>query len=82
MLQAPERQLFNLSVAEDIAFGPESLCVPAPEIRELVAQLAALLHLEPLLDRAPQTLSAGQTQPRRAGRHAGAAPARAGLRPT
>ena len=62
MLQAPERQLFNLSVAEDIAFGPESLCVPPPEIRELVAQLAALLHLEPLLDRAPQTLSAGQTQ--------------------
>ena len=54
MLQTPERQLFNLSVAEDIAFGPESLCVPPPEIRRLVAELAALLHLEPLLDRAPR----------------------------
>ena len=62
MLQAPERQLFNLSVAEDIAFGPESFGLPPAEIRQLVQHLSGRLHLEPLLARPSHTLSAGETQ--------------------
>src|SRR2546425_3108516 len=33
VLQAPENQLFSLSVREDVSFGPENLCLPIDDIQ-------------------------------------------------
>ena len=62
LLQAPERQLCHLSVAEDIAFGPENLTQPRERIQGIVRDVARLLNLEPLLTRSPHTLSSGEAQ--------------------
>jgi energy-coupling factor transporter ATP-binding protein EcfA2 len=40
VLQAPENQLFNLSVRKDVSFGPENLCLPIDDIeRRVIASL-------------------------------------------
>ena len=41
VMQAPENQLFSLSVREDVSFGPENLCLPIDDIqRRVIASLA------------------------------------------
>lgn len=50
------------NVAENIAYGLEVTGKPVAEQEARVAELAALLHLEPLLDRDPRTLSGGERQ--------------------
>ncbi|MCE5264143.1 MAG: energy-coupling factor ABC transporter ATP-binding protein [Deltaproteobacteria bacterium] len=62
VFQNPEIQLFNASVAREIAFGLESLGLPRPEIRERIAEAARLLNLSELLERNPQELSGGEQQ--------------------
>ena len=58
----PETQLFNLTVEDEVAFGPESLGLPPAEIRRRVTEALALVGLEVELSRAPSALSGGQQQ--------------------
>ncbi|HPG11812.1 MAG TPA: ATP-binding cassette domain-containing protein [Chitinophagaceae bacterium] len=60
--QDPEAQLCTLTVCDEVAFGPENLCIPAEEIRERVySSLKAVGALE-LIDRQVHTLSGGEKQ--------------------
>ncbi len=64
----------HLTVAENIAFGPEMLGLKRPEIRERVARMVALLRLEGMADRRPRELSGGQQQRVALGRALAASP--------
>jgi len=60
--QDPETQLCTLTVKDEVAFGPENLCVPSEEIRERIyyaLQSVGALHLQ---DRQVHTLSGGEKQ--------------------
>jgi multiple sugar transport system ATP-binding protein len=52
----------HMSVAKNIAFGLERQRRPKDEVKQRVQQAAELLHIENLLDRAPNNLSGGQRQ--------------------
>ena len=58
----PDSQFTTMSVVEEIAFGLENLGVGVDEIRERIAWVAGLCHLEDLLDKPPFDLSGGQKQ--------------------
>ena len=58
----PESQLFNLTVEDEVAFGPESLGLPPDEIRRRVDAALALAALDVPPDRSPRALSGGQQQ--------------------
>ncbi len=60
VLQNADAQLFNSTVENEIAFGLESLGLPAREIQKRIYEVAAVLHIENLLDRSPDTLSGGE----------------------
>jgi energy-coupling factor transport system ATP-binding protein len=60
--QAPENQLFCLTVAGDVAFGPENLGLPRQEISRRVAESLQATGLTCLADRAPSSLSGGEAQ--------------------
>lgn len=60
VFQSPEAMLFNATVAEEIAYGPERLGMPEPTA---VAKLwAERLQLEKYLDTPPYRLSGGEKQ--------------------
>ncbi|MCD6415583.1 MAG: ABC transporter ATP-binding protein [Planctomycetes bacterium] len=50
------------SVRGNIAYGPRLRGLPGPAVEETVRRLAAMLRIEGLLRRRPDTLSAGQKQ--------------------
>jgi multiple sugar transport system ATP-binding protein len=52
----------RMSVRQNMSFGLKMARTPKPEIERRVAQAAALLQIEPLLDRRPDQLSGGQRQ--------------------
>jgi ABC-type sugar transport system ATPase subunit len=52
----------HLSVFQNIAFSLQYRAVAKAEIARRVAQVAAILDIEPLLDRKPRQLSGGQRQ--------------------
>jgi len=52
----------HLTVAGNVAFGLEIRRRPKSEIRQRVAELLELVHLEPLANRYPAQLSGGQRQ--------------------
>ncbi|MDO8944141.1 MAG: ABC transporter ATP-binding protein, partial [Desulfobacterales bacterium] len=60
VLQNPDAQLFSSTVADELAFGLESLGLPAPQIEERIRATAASLGIENLLGRSPETLSGGE----------------------
>ncbi len=61
VMQYPEYQLFEETVAADIAFGPKNMNLPEEEIRERVAESAAFAGVDPaLMDKSPFDLSGGQ----------------------
>ncbi|MYL72951.1 energy-coupling factor ABC transporter ATP-binding protein [Halobacillus litoralis] len=61
VFQYPEHQLFEETVAKDIAFGPQNFGVPQKEIeRRTKAAVQATKLPEDLLDRSPFDLSGGQ----------------------
>ena len=62
VFQNPEIQLFNSSVAREIAFGLESLGLPRADIQERIFTTAKMLNLSALLERNPQELSGGEQQ--------------------
>lgn len=61
VMQYPEYQLFEETVAKDIAFGPTNMGLPKEEIEERVAFVANMVGLKPeLLEKSPFDLSGGQ----------------------
>ena len=55
--QDPEAQLCTLTVRDEIAFGPENLCVPAEEIKERINNALRAVGALELVDRQVHTLS-------------------------
>lgn len=61
VFQYPEYQLFEETVAEDIAFGPKNMKLPKEEIEERVHEAAGFVGVEEaLFSRSPLELSGGQ----------------------
>ena len=61
VMQYPEYQLFEETVAKDIAFGPTNMGLSPEEIEERVKFAANMVGLKPaLLDKSPFDLSGGQ----------------------
>jgi multiple sugar transport system ATP-binding protein len=52
----------TMTVKQNMAFGMESRGVPRPKQQEAIARVAALLQIEPFLNRKPGQLSGGQRQ--------------------
>ena len=62
VFQNPDNQIIGNVVEEDVAFGPEGLGVPGPEIRKRVDTALAAVGMEQYATRAPHMLSGGQKQ--------------------
>jgi len=60
--QDPEAQICTLRVRDEVAFGPENLCLPRAEIARRVEEALGVTGLAPLADRATDTLSGGEKQ--------------------
>ncbi|NLO22011.1 MAG: ABC transporter ATP-binding protein [Syntrophomonadaceae bacterium] len=60
VFQDPDTQLFSPSVEDEIAFGPENLCLPPDEIRARVDQVLDLLDISSLIKANPYHLSGGE----------------------
>ncbi len=60
VFQNPERQVFSASVAEDVAFGPLNLGLPAAAVRARVAQALAAVGMGEYADAAVHQVSFGQ----------------------
>ena len=52
----------HMTVAQNVAYGLKKERVPAPQIRERVAEMLALVKLGPLAGRKPDKLSGGEKQ--------------------
>jgi energy-coupling factor transport system ATP-binding protein len=62
VFQNPEAQLFNRTVEREIAFGLESIGLARREIKERIAEAAAIAKIESLLPKNPHELSGGEQQ--------------------
>lgn len=62
VFQNPDNQLVATVVDEDVAFGPENLGVPQPEIVERVDRALEAVNMTKYKKRAPHMLSGGQKQ--------------------
>ncbi|AKB30342.1 ATPase component BioM of energizing module of biotin ECF transporter [Methanosarcina siciliae T4/M] len=62
VFQNPETQFVGRTVEEDLAFGPENLCLPPVEIRKRVDRALTETGLGKYRYRSPKTLSGGQGQ--------------------
>lgn len=62
VFQTPDNQLVATIVEEDVAFGPENLGVPHPELGRRVDWALDQVDMLPFRHRAPHLLSGGQKQ--------------------
>ncbi len=62
VFQNPDNQLVATIVEEDVAFGPENLGVPQPELRERVDRAIATVGMTQYASHEPHRLSGGQKQ--------------------
>jgi energy-coupling factor transporter ATPase len=62
VFQNPDNQMVTSIVEEDVAFGPENLGVPQPEIVERVAWALEKVNMTEFAKRTPNKLSGGQKQ--------------------
>jgi energy-coupling factor transporter ATPase len=62
VFQNPDTQIVGSTVEEEVAFGPENLGLPQPEIRSRVDEALELVGITDLLKRQPLRLSQGQKQ--------------------
>lgn len=62
VFQNPDNQIVAAIVEEDVAFGPENIGVPGPEIRERVDKALAAVNMTAYAKHAPHLLSGGQKQ--------------------
>ena len=61
VFQYPEYQIFEETVARDIAFGPRNMGLPEEEVQARVREAAAITGLTPaMLEQSPFLLSGGQ----------------------
>lgn len=60
LLQNPDKQIIAPTVREDIGFSPRNYGSPPAEVATAVAQVAAELEIEHLLDKVPHYLSGGE----------------------
>lgn len=62
VFQNPDNQMVATIVEEDVAFGPENLGIPQPEIVKRVAQALETVGMQGFAGRTPSSLSGGQKQ--------------------
>jgi energy-coupling factor transporter ATP-binding protein EcfA2 len=62
VFQDPESQFFNMTVEDEVAFGPESLGLNPREIRERVDWALTVVGMSPHRHRSPFQLSGGEKQ--------------------
>ena len=62
VFQNPDNQLVATVVEEDVAFGPENIGIPHPELRERVDNALATVGMSDYASHAPHRLSGGQKQ--------------------
>ncbi|MBP8988618.1 MAG: energy-coupling factor transporter ATPase [Clostridia bacterium] len=62
VFQNPDNQIIGTTVEEDVAFGPENLGFPQPEIRKAVDEALAYVGLSEEAQKPPHLLSGGQKQ--------------------
>lgn len=62
VFQDPESQIIGLTVAEDLAFGPENLAEPPAAIRQRIPELLSTVRLSGFEERETYSLSGGQKQ--------------------
>ena len=62
VFQNPDNQIVAAIVEEDVAFGPENIGVPGPEIPKRVADSLAAVGMTEYAKHAPHLLSGGQKQ--------------------
>lgn len=62
IFQNPDTQLFSPTVEDELAFGPENLCLEREEIGCRIAQALALVGMERYRYANPNELSGGQKQ--------------------
>ena len=62
VFQNPDNQIVGTMIEEDVAFGPENLGIPNPELRERVDQALKDVGLYELRNREATALSGGQKQ--------------------
>jgi len=62
VFQDPESQFFNMTVEDEVAFGPESLGIPAADIAERIRWALSVVHMSEYRNRSPFQLSGGQKQ--------------------
>jgi energy-coupling factor transporter ATPase len=62
VFQNPDSQFVASTVEEDVAFGPENLGIPQPELRQRVDQALVTVGLSDLRQQASHLLSGGQKQ--------------------
>jgi len=60
--QDPESQLCTLNVLDEVAFGPENICLPPDEIKKRVKWALSAVGLSGFTDRLVHTLSGGEKQ--------------------
>jgi energy-coupling factor transporter ATPase len=60
VFQNPESQMVGMTVEEDVAFGPENLRLPPPQIRKRVAQALNRVGIAELAKRNIEHLSGGE----------------------
>lgn len=60
VFQEPDNQLFLPTVEDEVAFGPENLCLPPQEIEDIVKRTLRILGIEKLKDKNPAELSGGE----------------------
>ncbi|MDO5718184.1 MAG: energy-coupling factor transporter ATPase [Tissierellia bacterium] len=62
VFQNPDNQLVATIVEEDVAFGPENLGIPMPELRERVDRALEIVEMQDYKKHSPSLLSGGQKQ--------------------
>jgi len=62
VMQDPDRQIIATTVEDELAFGPENICLDPQEIRERTDSIMKLLGLEQFALADPGRLSGGQKQ--------------------
>jgi len=62
VMQDPDRQMIATTVEDELAFGPENLCMDPAEIREKADSIMKMLNITHLAGRTPGQLSGGEKQ--------------------
>ncbi len=62
VFQNPETQLFSPTVEDELAFGPENLCIEREEIGRRISEALRLVNMEDYRYSNPNQLSGGQKQ--------------------